>query len=86
MKFERDMHGSRRLTGETKYLRHGYRLKNTGWSKVQRFPAKNPPKKAKKREPKRTRATKATIMASSRQGCMREREIGAQEDMENPIR
>ena len=41
---------------------------------MQRIPAKNPPKKAKKREAKRIRATKATIGRSSRQGCMRERE------------
>lgn len=41
---------------------------------MQGIPAKNPPKKAKKREAKRIRATKATIGRSSRQGCMRERE------------
>lgn len=41
---------------------------------MQGITAKNPPKKAKKREAKRTRATKATIGRSSRQGCMRETE------------
>lgn len=36
---------------------------------MQRFPAKNPPKKAKKRDPNTIRATKAIII-DSRHECM----------------
>lgn len=48
-----------RLTTETEDLRHEYSSKNPGRSKVQKFPPKNPRKRAKKRGTTKVKVIKA---------------------------
>jgi hypothetical protein len=69
--FERSRWNNRELTTETEELRHGNSSKNPGRWNLHWFAPDNPPKRAKKREPKKTKADTTTYRAS-KQEFMRE--------------
>ena len=75
MNFERNKRNSQKLTTETEEFRHGYSSKNPGRSNPHRFSQENPPKRAKKRDPKMTTKADTTRYKASKQVFMREREI-----------